>query len=88
MLSFRQSQTANEQADTTEEISSLIEQMTATINSNIKNAEQTGKIGTKSANSMQKGNSVFIETIKTVTKINEKISIFLEIANKTTLLNK
>ena len=86
-ISQQISQNANEQAATTEEISSSMEQMLAIINSNTQNAEITGKISSKSADGMQKGNSVFIETINTVAEISEKITIISEIANKTDLLS-
>ncbi len=81
------SQRANKQAATTEEVATSMEQMLAMINSNTQNAEMTEKASTKSANDMKQGNDIFFRTIKSVTKISEKITIITEIANKTDILS-
>ncbi len=81
------SQRANEQAATTEEVATSMEQILSTINTNIQNAEQTGKTATKSANDIKQGNKIFVQTINSVTEISEKISIISEIADKTDILS-
>ena len=81
------SERASEQAATTEEIATSMEQMLAMINSNSQNAEMTGKASTKSANEMKQSNEIFVQTIKSVSAISEKISIITEIANKTDILS-
>ncbi len=78
---------ANEQAATTEEVATSMEQMLAMINSNSQNAEQTGKSSTKSANEMKQSNEIFVQTIKSVSEISEKITIISEIADKTDILS-
>ncbi len=81
------SQRANEQAATTEEVATSMEQMLAMINSNTQNAEMTEKASTKSANEMKQSNKIFVKTIKSVSEISEKISIISEIADKTDILS-
>ncbi len=78
---------ANEQAATTEEVATSMEEMLAMINSNSQNAEMTGKSSTKSANEMKQSNEIFVQTIKSVSEISEKITIISEIANKTDILS-
>ncbi len=78
---------ANEQAATTEEVATSMEQMLAMINSNMENAEMTGQTSTKSANEMKQSNEIFVKTIKSVSQISEKITIISEIANKTDILS-
>ena len=81
------SQRANEQAATTEEVATSMEQMLATINSNTQNAEITEKTSTKSANRLKQSELVFKQTINSVSEISKKISIITEIANKTDMLS-
>ncbi len=81
------SQNANEQAATTEEIATSMEQILAMINSNTQNAEITGHSSEKSANEMKQSNEIFVQTIKSVSEISEKISIISEIASKTDILS-
>ena len=80
------SQSANEQASTTEEISTSMEEMLVTIELNSDNSEQTEKIASKAAISMEIGNKNFLNTINSLIEISEKISIIEEIARKTDLL--
>ncbi len=81
------SERANMQAATTEEIATSMEEILTMINSNSLNAELTGKASTKSANEMKHSNDIFMQTIKSVSKISEKITIISEIANKTDILS-
>ncbi len=78
---------ANEQAATTEEVATSMEEMLAMINSNSQNAEITGQSSEKSANEMKQSNEIFVQTIKSVSEISEKITIISEIANKTDILS-
>jgi methyl-accepting chemotaxis protein len=86
-LSDKISQRANEQAATTEEISSSMEQILSTINSNTVKAETTGKSSTISANGMKESNEIFQQTIKSVSEISEKIAIITDIAKRTDILS-
>ncbi len=86
-LSDKISQRANEQAATTEEISSSMEQILSTINSNTVKAENTGKSSTISANGMKESNEIFQQTIKSVSEISEKIAIITDIAKQTDILS-
>ncbi len=85
--SQRISERANEQASTTEEIASSIEQMKETVNSNNKKAENTGRISSKAADETENSNKILQQTIKSVSEINEKITIISEIAGKTDILS-
>ena len=81
------SQNANKQASTSEEIATSMEQMVSTINSNTEQAEHAGEISSKSANEIKKSQTVFSQTMNSVSDISEKISIITEIANKTDILS-
>ncbi len=78
---------ANEQAATTEEVATSMEEMLAMINSNTQNAELTEKTSTKSANRLKNSETIFKQTISSVSEISEKILIITEIANKTDILS-
>jgi methyl-accepting chemotaxis protein len=86
-ISEKIAQSASEQASTTEEISSSMEQMLATIRSNTEKAVNTGKISSKSAKEIEESNKVFMQTISAVSEISKKISIISEIAVQTNLLS-
>ncbi len=81
------SQRANEQAATTEEVATSMEQMLAMINSNTEQAEVTRKISSKSSRRMEQSKSMIVNTLNSVSKVNEKTSIITEIANKTDILS-
>ncbi len=81
------SERASEQAATTEEVASAMEQMFTIINSNTENAEITGQVSTKSASGMEESNEILVKTIKSVSEISEKIIIISEIADKTDILS-
>ena len=86
-VSQEMSQSANEQASTTEEISASMEQMLATISSNTEKADNTSKISTQSATNMEQTKEMIIQTLNSVSEINEKISIISVIADKTDVLS-
>ncbi len=86
-ISQQISQNANNQASITEEVSSSMEQILTMINSNIKNAEITGRVSNKSANEMKQSNEIFVKTINMVFEISKKITIISDIANKTDILS-
>ncbi len=81
------SERSGKQASTTEEIAGSMEEMLATINENTQRAEMTGKTSEKSAHEIQESNSAFMETIKSVSEISEKIKIITQIAGKTNILS-
>lgn len=86
-LSTKLAEGANEQAVTTEEISSSMEQMLKTLQSNSFKAEQTGRTTSESANTMNSSKEVFSQIIESVLAINKKISSISEIAQRTHLLS-
>ncbi len=80
-------QNSNEQASSVEEISSSMEQMAATINSNTDIAENTGKVSKNSAKTITQSNEIINQMINHVSEISEKVSIIIEIADKTDMLS-
>ncbi len=86
-LSSKLAEGANEQAATTEEISSSMEQMLKTMQSNSFKAEQTGKTTSESAQTMNSSKEVFSQIIESVLAINKKINSISEIAQRTHLLS-
>lgn len=80
------SQGSQEQAASAEEISSSMEQMTANIQQNTDNAQQTEKIAVKAADEIQDGSRSVTQTVDSMKKIADKISIISEIARQTNLL--
>jgi len=86
-ISEQVSQNATEQAATTEEVSASMEQMLAMVEANTVNAELTGETSVKSSEEIKESNEIFIQTIKSISEISQKISIILEIANKTDILS-
>jgi len=80
------SQGTTEQAASTEEASSSIEQMNATIKQNADNASQTEKIALKSANDARESGKAVSQAVSAMKEIAQKISIVEEIARQTNLL--
>ncbi len=78
---------ANEQASTTEEVATAMEQMLATVNSNTENAQNTSNNSLKSAKRMQQSNKIILETIKAVSDISKEITIVKDIAMQTNMLS-
>jgi len=86
-ISLQIAKSANHQAATIEEVSTSMEEMLATINSNTQNAENTSNISQKSAKKIQQSQELITKTIDSIYEINDKISIISEIAGKTDLLS-
>ncbi|MBL0740617.1 methyl-accepting chemotaxis protein [Chryseolinea lacunae] len=84
--SQQMSQGSQEQAASAEEISSSMEQMVSNIQQNTDNAQQTEKIASKAADDIQEGSRSVNQTVDSMKKIAEKISIIGEIARQTNLL--
>jgi methyl-accepting chemotaxis protein len=80
------SQGATEQAASTEEASSSIEEMNATIKQNADNALQTEKIAQKSAADAQESGKAVTDAVLAMKQIAQKINIIEEIARQTNLL--
>src|SRR5512137_377717 len=80
------SQGTTEQAASTEEASSSIEEMNATIKQNADNSMQTEKIALKSANDAQESGRAVTDAVAAMKQIAEKIGIIEEIARQTNLL--
>jgi len=77
---------ANEQASSTEQISSSMEEMASSISQNSVNALETESIAKSASQNIDKVNSAFNNTLKSLNLITNKISIIHEIAEKTDLL--
>jgi methyl-accepting chemotaxis protein len=77
---------ASEQASSTEEISSSMEEMASSIQQNMDNAQQTEKLGTRSAQDIIESNETVNKTLDAMKTIAEKISVIGEIARQTNLL--
>lgn len=84
--SQQMSEGATEQAASAEEVSSSMEQMAANIQQNTDNAQQTEKIAMQAAEDVQEGSRAVNQTVDSMKKIAEKISIIGEIARQTNLL--
>ena len=78
---------ANQQATITEEVSSSMEEILATIQSNTDKANNTSKISSDSASKMEKNKEVILESLNAIVEISGKISIISEIADKTDILS-
>ena len=81
------SQRGTEQAASTEEISSSMEQMMANISQNADNAKQTELIALQAAKDGQEGGQAVIEAVAAIKKIAQTISVIEEIANRTHILS-
>ncbi|WPP53534.1 methyl-accepting chemotaxis protein [Catalinimonas niigatensis] len=84
--SQQMSEGSTEQAASAEEVSSSMEEMAANIQQNTDNAQQTEKIASKAAEDVQEGSRAVNQTVDSMKKIAEKISIIGEIARQTNLL--
>lgn len=84
--SQQMSQGSQEQAASAEEISASMEEMFSNIQQNTDNAQQTEKIALKAAEDIQEGNRSVNQTVESMKKIADKISIIGEIARQTNLL--
>jgi len=84
--SVRFSEGANNQAASSEEISTTMDQMLTKIQQNNRNAEETAKIAMKAAAGIQDGNTATQTLILSMNNIVQKISVIGEIARQTNLL--
>ncbi len=80
------SQGSSEQAASTEELSSSMEEMAANIQQNSNNAQQTERISVNAANKMSEVGFTALESLKSVNKISERITIINDIAFQTNIL--
>jgi len=85
-ISQELSTSTNQQAASNEEVSSSMQQMVANIQQNAHNASQTEMIANKAAIEIRVGNKSVNETVNSMVKIAENITIIEEIAEKTDLL--
>ncbi|NJO91533.1 MAG: PAS domain-containing protein [Chloroflexia bacterium] len=85
-VSIELSEGASEQAASSEEVSSSMEEMVANINQNAENARSTEDIANRAALDITEGNKAVSITVDAMKKIAEKISIIGEIAERTDLL--
>jgi len=81
------SQRGTQQAASTEEISSSMEQMMANISQNADNARQTELIALQASQDAQEGGQAVIEAVAAIKKIAQTISVIEEIANRTHILS-
>ncbi len=79
-------QMSNEQAASTEEISSSVEEMTSIIWQSSENADQTHKIAENTAHKLQIVGDSSNESMKAIETISQKISIINDIAFQTNIL--
>ncbi len=79
-------QNTSEQASTSEEVSTSMEEMLMTIDANAVNSQQTEKISNDATISLLRGDKSFNEAINALIVIADKITIITEIARKTDLL--
>ncbi|EMR03982.1 methyl-accepting chemotaxis protein [Cesiribacter andamanensis] len=84
--SQQMSEGATEQAASAEEVSSSMEEMAANIQQNTDNAQQTEKIALQAAEDIQEGSRAVNQSVESMRKIAEKITIIGEIARQTNLL--
>lgn len=80
------SEGSTEQAASTEEVSSSMEQMVSNINQNADNARQTEKIAVQASNDIEEGSHAVTTTVDAMKQIADKITVIGEIAEKTDLL--
>lgn len=79
-------QGANQQAASTEEISSAVEEMVANITQNLDNAKQGSAIGSQVDKDLKNVSSAFDETEEAMRDIQTRIDAIADIANKTNIL--
>lgn len=80
------SQGSSEQAATIEEISSSMLEITDSIKNNAKNSQETSRIALTSSTMADASQTAVIETVNSMDKIAEKVSIIQDIAGQTRLL--
>ena len=77
---------ASNQAASSEEISSSMEEMVATIHQNTDNAQKTERIASNASEEMKKGYEAIKTTEESMTEIATKIMVIDDIANQTNIL--
>jgi len=77
---------ANQQAVSTEEITSTVEEISATIFNNTQNANQTDEIASKTNNSIELVSNTSRENVSLMEEIAQKITIITDIAFQTKIL--
>jgi len=80
------SQGASEQASSAEEVSSTMEQMSSNIQQNVDNSSLTEKISTQAAEGISGVKTASQESLRSIKKIAEKITIVNDIAFQTNIL--
>ena len=84
--SVQLAQGANEQASNVEEVSSSMEEMVSTIQQNTDNTQQTDKISRNATQTVGEVGKAGKESVASVRKISEKITIINDIAFQTNIL--
>ncbi len=79
-------QSSNEQASSSEEVSASMEQMVANINQNTENAKQTMELSKRASIGVNKVGESANESLNSITKIADKVSIISDIAFQTNIL--
>jgi methyl-accepting chemotaxis protein len=85
-VAIQLSEGSSEQAASTEQVSSSMEEMVSNINQNSDNAIQTEKIALRASKDIDDSNAAVTITVDAMKKIADKISVIGEIAEKTDLL--
>jgi len=80
------SQGSSQQASSSEEITASMEQMAANIAQNNENAKETNKVSIKASSQMKQLSQSATESLNSIDKISEKISIINDIAFQTNIL--
>ncbi|HPN22229.1 MAG TPA: methyl-accepting chemotaxis protein, partial [Tenuifilaceae bacterium] len=80
------SQGSNEQASSTEEVSSAMEQMVANIQQNTDNSQQAEKIALVGAESVKRGSGATFKSVESMKQIADKVKIIGDIAFQTNIL--
>lgn len=80
------SQGSSQQASSSEEITASMEQMAANIAQNNENAKETNKVSIKASQQMKQLSHSATESLNSIDKISEKISIINDIAFQTNIL--
>ncbi len=80
-------QTSYEQAATTEEISSSMEEILEALKNNTQKADSIREISDRSAKDLEKSSQVFLKTINSVGEISNKTMIISDIAFQTNILS-
>ena len=83
----KMSEGGTQQAASTEQASSSMEEMMANINQNADNAKQTEQIATKASLDAKEGGDAVTKAVEAMKSIAQKISVIEEIANRTHILS-